>query len=110
MFPRFDNLTAEKIGQNARLLTELGYSEPDSAIQCLMRLHDASFACRPAQSTQTDRSVPVWYKTLKRILLEAPDPEAVIRAAGTFVANSGLPEDAFALFEETPRSLVGSSR
>ena len=105
MFPRFDNLTAEKIGQNARLLTELGYSEPDSAIQCLMRLHDASFACRPAQSTQTDRSVPVWYKTLKRILLEAPDPEAVIRAAGTFVANSGLPEDAFALFEETPRSL-----
>ena len=102
MFPRFDNLTAAKIAQNARLLKELGYSDPDSASQCLSRLCETSLACGQAQSTPTDRSVPLWFKTLNRILLEAPDPEAVIRVADTFVTNSASQREAFALFEATP--------
>ena len=105
MFPRFDNLTAAKIAQNARLLIELGYSDPETAIQCLTRLRETSLACHQTQSRLAGRSVPVWFKTLQRILLEAPDPEAVIRAADTFVTNSVSSGDAFALFEETPRSL-----
>ncbi|MDG1895957.1 MAG: hypothetical protein P8J37_13715 [Fuerstiella sp.] len=105
MFPRFDNLTAAKIAQNARLLIELGYSDPESAIQCLVRLRETSLACDLMHSTQIGRSVPVWFKTLKRILLEVPDPEAVIRATDAFVTNSALRKDAFSLFEETPRSL-----
>ncbi|HIK93456.1 MAG TPA: glutamine synthetase adenylyltransferase [Planctomycetes bacterium] len=105
MFPRFDNLTAAKIAQNARLLKELGYSDPESTCQCLVRLRGTSLACHQAQSTPTSRSVPLWFKTLNRILLEAPDPEAVIRAADTFVTNSASQRDAFALFEATPRSL-----
>ncbi len=105
MFPRFDNLTTAKIAQNARLLIELGYSDPESAIQCLTRLRQTSLGYHQAQVTPAGRSVPVWFKTLQRILLEAPDPEAVIRAADTFVTNSVSRRDAFALFEETPRSL-----
>ncbi|MEO2018814.1 MAG: glutamine synthetase adenylyltransferase [Fuerstiella sp.] len=105
MFPRFDNLTASKIAQNARLLKELGYSDPNSASQCLARLCETSLAGHQAQSTPTSRSVPLWFKTLNRILLEAPDPEAVIRVADTFVTNSASQRDAFALFEATPRSL-----
>ncbi|MCP4856698.1 MAG: glutamine synthetase adenylyltransferase [Fuerstiella sp.] len=105
MFPRFDNLTAAKIAQNARLLKELGYSDPDSASQCLARLRETSLFHHQAQPTPTIRSVPLWFRTLNRILLEAPDPEAVIRAADTFVTNSASQREAFALFEATPRSL-----
>lgn len=52
-----------------------------------------------------ERSAPVWYRNLERVLQEAPLRERVLTVVDQFVRNSIDPPDPFTLFEQTPRSL-----
>lgn len=103
MFPSFDKLTEAEFVQNSRLLSEFGYEDPGAAATRLASIRSASRSCEDSRSQR--RSVPLWYKTLKRILREAPFPEQVLDTVDQFVRKSSRSATAFELFEQTPRSL-----
>ena len=104
MFPHFDKLIEAEFEQNCRLLAEADFPDPESAIRSLMRLREASLAVPHEKDTQDDTRLG-WYRTLNRIFLEAPFPNAVVEAVDKFVVRSDPPTEAFVLFQETPRSL-----
>lgn len=104
MFPHFDKLVEAEFDQNCSLLDTTDFPDAKSAIRCLMRLHDASLQYESAIGLVRD-SEPPWFKTLKRIFLEAPFPDAVLSAVDDFVVRNSPPANAFELFEESPRSL-----
>lgn len=104
MFPHFDKLVEAEFEQNCRLLDATDFPDAKSAIQSLMRLREASLQYE-AKEVQRLASGPPWFKTLKRIFLEAPFPDAVLSAVDGFVMRNSHPADAFCLFEESPRSL-----
>ncbi len=102
MFPQFDKLLESDFDQNTSLLSEAGVSDAADATHCLIRLRIAYQNCQFSENQETD---PQWYKTLLRVLLEAPLPGNVIHTVDQFVAKSQSAEQAFSLFKETPRSL-----
>lgn len=102
MFPQFDKLLESDFDQNTGLLSEAGVSDAAEATKCLMRLRKAYQDCQPSENPDIDTQ---WYKTLLRVLLEAPLPGNVIHTVDQFVAKSRSVEKAFSLFKETPRSL-----
>lgn len=104
MFPHFDKLIEAEFEQNCRLLAEADFPDPESAIHSLMRLREASMTV-PHEADAQDDSHLLWYRTLNRIFLEAPFPNAVVEAVDNFVMRSVPVANAFLLFQETPRSL-----
>ncbi len=105
MFPQFDKLTEAEFAQNCRLLADAGFSNLEAAVRNLMRLRDASARFEHGRNENKTKSSPPWFTTLKRILLEAPNPGAVLDAVDRFVLKSESTDAAFSLFEEAPRSL-----
>ncbi|MCA9051419.1 MAG: hypothetical protein KDA89_21925, partial [Planctomycetaceae bacterium] len=109
MFPRFDKLTVSEFDRNLELLAGMGIPNPAEALRSLMRICDCwsdSANPRPESGIAAKGSaVPGWFRTLRRILLEAPAPATVIDAVERFVGACRTPGDAFSLFEQTPRSL-----
>lgn len=105
MFPPFDKLVEEEFDQNCRLLADAGFPDAESCIRNLTDLRSASLRFEAGRDADRPHTVPPWFKTLKRILLEAPFPSAVLHATDSFVRQCRSTDDAFILFEETPRSL-----
>lgn len=106
MFPHFDKLVAAELDQNARLLESAEFPDPIGSVRCLNRLRDAWLRTNPVRVAEnTHDTAPPWFKTLKRIFLEAPFPNVVVEAVDTFVHRCDSPDDAFDLFRKTPRSL-----
>ncbi|MEQ9408356.1 MAG: DUF294 nucleotidyltransferase-like domain-containing protein [Fuerstiella sp.] len=105
MFPSFDKLIDAEFAQNSRLLAAAGFSDGDAAAENLIRLRASSGGYERHRIKNRTHSVPPWYKTLKRILAEAPNPGPVLATVDQFVGKCSQPEKAFALFEESPRSL-----
>lgn len=103
MFPSYNKLTDGEFVQNSRLLSEFGYKDPDAAAATLLRLRRA--ASDYESSRKSAHTVPPWYKTLKRILLEVPFPESVLDTVDKFARKSRSTASVFELFEQTPRSL-----
>lgn len=102
MFPQFDKLLESDFDQNASLLSKARVSDAAEATHCLMRLRKAYQNC---QSSENQDINPQWYKTLVRVLREAPLPGSVIQTVDQYVAKSRSVERAFSLFVDTPRSL-----
>ena len=108
MFPQFDKLVAEELATNTRLLAQADFPDPGGSVECLNRLRDAWMQTQtpqPPSPLNTPDYGPPWFRTLKRIFLEAPFPNIVVEAVDTFVHRCESPADAFELFRETPRSL-----
>ncbi|GAB5440276.1 MAG: hypothetical protein Fues2KO_06250 [Fuerstiella sp.] len=103
MFPSFHKLTDAEIAHNVRLLQSAGFQSPEDAIRALMDLKSA--ASSNARQKAEHRSVPGWYRTLKRVLAEAPHPDAVLSAVRRFVAASASVDEALELFEVAPRAV-----
>ena len=102
MFPQFDKLIESDFDQNSGLLSEAGVSDAAQATRSLMRLRQAFENCQSSEHPNVD---PQWYKTLMRVLLEAPLPGNVVHTVDQFVARSKSALEAFSLFKNTPRSL-----
>ncbi|MCR9202537.1 MAG: glutamine synthetase adenylyltransferase [Planctomycetaceae bacterium] len=105
MFPQFDKLVASELDHNAELLAAADFPDPTGSVRSLNRLRDAWLDTRPPQPVDSRDYGPPWFKTLKRIFLEAPFPNVVVEAVDTFVHRCDSPGEAFELFRETPRSL-----
>lgn len=102
MFPQFDKLLESDFDQNAVLLSDAGVCDGAAAARSLMRLRHAYRSFTEAEEAEPE---PQWYKTLKRVLLEAPLPASVVQTVDEFVDKSDSAQTAFQLFQETPRSL-----
>ncbi|MEZ6062196.1 MAG: glutamine synthetase adenylyltransferase [Planctomycetaceae bacterium] len=110
MLPPFHNLIESEFAPNCRLMAAAGFARPDAAVKCLMRLRVASDAGRRKPVDSQQRTVPAWFRTLKRILSEAPHPEIVLNTLDQFVRNARPPQNPLLLFERSPRSLDLLSR
>lgn len=129
MFPRFDNLTDSNFEHNRDLLNEMSLADPDQATRCLHRIAhvfwqsirvDSTKSAAELQSAKPNTPNPVdtdavapqpidlepqWYQSLKRVLQEAPSPEAILESLDHYLNRSRDVDSAFLLFEETPRAL-----
>lgn len=129
MFPRFDNLTDSNFEHNRDLLNEMSLADPDQATRCLHRIAhvfwqsirvDSTKSAAESQSAEPNAQNPVdtdavapqpidlepqWYQSLKRVLQEAPSPEAILESLDHYLNRSRDVDSAFLLFEETPRAL-----
>lgn len=75
-------------------------SDPSSA-----SLSDAALSSAgPVDSKAIDQE-PQWYQSLKRVLQDAPSPEAILDSLTQYLNRSRVAAAKFALFEETPRAL-----
>jgi glutamate-ammonia-ligase adenylyltransferase len=110
MFPKFDKLIREEFTQNCALMSSAGFSDAPAAVESLLRLREASKLSLTDDLTARHRTVPDWFKTLKRILREAPAPETILSVIDQYVSRSGQELDAIRLFEESPRSLETLAR
>ncbi|APZ91459.1 hypothetical protein [Fuerstiella marisgermanici] len=107
MFPSFDKLIEQEFAQNTRLLSTSGFPDADEATSCLMRLRNSATGAHDVgiSGTAVAPEEPLWYATLLRILQESPSPDLALRTVDEFVRKSDSADDAFGLFEKTPRSL-----
>lgn len=106
MFPSFDKLLESEFDQNTVSLSAAGVIDAHSASRSLLRLAEAwrkLVAERGAADSVT--VAPAWYQTLLRVLQEAPSADRVIHAVDQFVHKKRTAQQAFDLFEQTPRSL-----
>lgn len=103
MFPSFHKLIDAEIAQNVRLLDSAGFQSPEVAIHALMDLK--AVAVNVPMGGGEQRTVPGWYRTLQRVLAEAPNPDAVLSAVERFVAACPAAAEAVELFEVTPRAV-----
>ena len=101
MFPPFSRLVSSEFDENCRALKQAGVANPERTLHTLMSLvHEAT-----TSGDVGNESTPPWYRSLKRILREAPSHEQVLEVVGQFVQRQRVPADAFQLFEQNPRSL-----
>ncbi len=105
MLPPFHNLTRADFAKNCSLMTAAGFADSPAAVECLMRLRAQSEGNADSPSAGQQRTVPAWYKTLKRVVGEAPLPEIVLSTLNQFVRNARQPLNPLHLFEQSPRSL-----
>ena len=105
MFPGFDKLTRKDFAQNCSLFSAAGYQDPEAAVESLIRLRAISDKLLTADLQSRNRTVPNWFKILKRILTEAPYSETVLSVIDQYVQRSTTPDDALLLFENSARSL-----
>ena len=108
MFPPFDKLVPEEIEKNAVGLDADDRDSRLTMIRALTRL-------RALWSAATDGRLPAgqdpeWYRSLCRVLDEAPRPADALQATLDYVRQTASPADAFRLFVESPRSLEILSR
>lgn len=106
MFPSFDKLLESEFDQNTDSLAAAGVMDAHSASRSLLRLAEAWRALAAEQTDhKSDCGTPAWYQTLLRVLQEAPSADRVINAVDQFVHKKRTAQQAFDLFEQTPRSL-----
>ena len=110
MFPRFEYLTEERFDANCEKLTQFGIADAPSGVRILQRLRDAWLASEGYQASKradskTPSAAPIWYETLERVVREAPLRGVVLNVVDQYVRNATEQLDAFALFEQSRRSL-----
>ncbi len=109
MFPRFEYLTEERFDSNCEKLSQFGIADAPSGVRILHRLRDAWLASEGYRASKanskTPNATPIWYETLERVVREAPLRGVVLNIMDQYVRNATEQLDAFALFEQSRRSL-----
>jgi len=100
MFPRFDKLLPEHMDHVADALVVCDVDDAVRGAQCLVELRQMWVQCGGGTE-----STPEWYVILQRLLQEVISPLLFLQATTDFVRATPKPQDAFALFTESPRSL-----
>lgn len=100
MFPRFDKLVPEHLDHVTAALVECESEDAQREARYLVDLRQLW-----QQSGGETESAPEWYVILRRLLQEVISPLLFLDATCEFVRATPNPQDAFALFVESPRSL-----
>ena len=103
MFPPFNRLVFSKFDENSRLLAQSGVSHPERTLEILMEIRQWSESFEGGRPEPV--STPPWFRSLRRILKEAPSSELVLDVVYHFIQRQQHPSHAFTLFEQNPRSL-----